>query len=75
MLNEITIETKGQVDHENLVQFQILGAGEVLYETALPRGSFEMKGTANEKLEVVCAMPFTMEQSNGRFFIRTLQSQ
>ena len=73
MLNEITIQAKGQVDHENLIQFQILGAGEVLYETELPTGSFEMKGKSDEKLEVVCSIPFTMEQSNGKFVIKTLQ--
>jgi len=73
MLNEITIQAKGEVDHENLVQFQILGAGEVLFETALPTGSFEITGRANEKLEVVCSIPFTIEQSHGKFAIKLLQ--
>lgn len=75
MLNEITIRAKGEVDHDNLVQFQVLGAGEVLFETALPTGTFDITGTANEKLEVVCRIPFTIEQSNGKFAIKLPQSR
>jgi hypothetical protein len=75
MIDEILITRDENANYDTLHLFQIKISNEVVYETSLPMGQFDVKvKTQFKEIEVVCDLPFLIQKQKDGFTISITES-